>query len=227
MLWDIERAEKIAAFKRNDAEVWSLVFAGRPDRFAAASHDWKVALWDTTNTSAPVQVLDAHDSAAQAVAFSGAQRAPLLASAGADKTVKLWNLDTFDRVRTYRGHRDFVTTLAFSPNGKWLASSGLDGTIRIWATGSSRLMRRLYGHRGRVGALAFSPSGETLVSAGSDGQVRIWDVNRARTLRTIVGHGGAVVNAAAYSPDGERVASAGNDGVVRIWANPIQRAATN
>jgi serine/threonine protein kinase len=227
VLWDIERAEKISTFKRNEAEVWSLVFAGRPDRFAAASHDWKVALWDTTNTSAPVQVLDAHDSAAQAVAFSSAQHAPLLASAGADKMVKLWNLDTFDRVRTYRGHKDFVTTLAFSPNGKWLASAGLDGSIRIWATGSSRLMRRLYGHRGRVGALAFSPSGETLVSAGADGQVRIWDVNRARTLRTIVGHSGAVVNAAAYSPDGERVVSAGNDGVVRIWANPIQRTATN
>ena len=128
VLWDIERAEKIATFKRNEAEVWSLVFAGRPDRFAASSHDWKVALWDTSNTSAPVQVLDAHDSAAQAVAFSAAQQAPLLASGGADKTVKLWNLDTFDRVRTYRGHRDFVTTLAFSPNGKWLASAGLDGT---------------------------------------------------------------------------------------------------
>jgi serine/threonine protein kinase len=227
VLWDLERAEKIASFKRNEAEVWSLVFAGRPDRFAAASHDWKVALWDTANTSAPVQVIDAHDSAAQAVAFSSAQRAPLLASAGADKLVKLWNLDTFDRVRTYRGHKDFVTALAFSPNGKWLASAGLDGSIRIWATGSSRLMRRLYGHRGRVGGLAFSPAGDTLVSAGSDGQVRIWDVNRARTLRTIVGHAGAVVNAATFSPDGERVASAGNDGVVRIWANPVQRAATN
>ncbi len=50
VLWDWEKAEKIATFKRNEAEVWSVTFTGRPDRFAASSHDWKVALWDTTDT---------------------------------------------------------------------------------------------------------------------------------------------------------------------------------
>jgi WD40 repeat protein/serine/threonine protein kinase len=226
VLWDFERAEKISTFKRNEAEVWSVVFAGRPDRFAAASHDWKVALWDVANTAGPVQVIDAHENAAQALAFSVSPQGPLLASGGADKTVKLWNLDTFDHVRTYRGHTDFVTALAFSPSGRTLASSGLDGTVRIWSTTSSRVLRRLYGHHGRVSALAFAPSGETLASAGVDGQLRIWDINRGRTARTIVGHTGAVM-AVGFSPDGERIASAGQDGVVRLWANPVQRAATN
>ncbi len=59
---------------------------------------------------------------------------PLLASGGADKTVKLWNLDTLDRIRTYRGHKDFVTALAFAPDGNMLASASLDGIIRLWST---------------------------------------------------------------------------------------------
>jgi len=220
VLWDWRKAEKIATFKRNEAEIWSVVFAGRADRFAASSHDWKVALWDTTTPAAPVQVIDAHASAAQAVAYATTPRGPLLASGGADKMVKLWNLDTLDRMRTYRGHRDFVTTLAFSPEGKLLASASLDGTIRLWSTQSNRLQRRLYGHRGRVGGLSFSPDGAWLASSGADGQLRIWDVARGRTVRTLTGHAGAI-NAVSYSPDGERIASAGDDGIVRLWANPI------
>ncbi|MGE3231846.1 MAG: WD40 repeat domain-containing serine/threonine protein kinase, partial [Hyphomicrobium sp.] len=69
VLWDWQRAEKLAAFKRSDASISSVAFAGRADRFAASSQDWKVALWDTTTPSAPVQVIDAHEDAAQAVAY--------------------------------------------------------------------------------------------------------------------------------------------------------------
>jgi WD40 repeat protein len=227
VLWDWQKADKIAFFKRNEAEIWSLAFAGRADRFAASSHDWKVTLWDTATPGGPVQVIDAHDSAAQAVAYASTPRGPVLASGGADKTVKLWNLDTLDRMRTYRGHRDFITALSFSPDGKILASASLDGSIRLWSTSSNRLLRRLYGHRGRVGGLSFSPDGTSLASSGADGQLRIWDVARGRTVHTITGHAGAI-NGVSYSPDGERIASAGDDGIVRLWANPIPRApATN
>lgn len=223
VLWDWQRAEKLATFKRNDAQIWSLAFAGRSDRFVASSHDWKVTLWDAEAQSTPLHVLDAHESAAQAVAYVTSERGPRLASGGADKLVKLWNLDTLDRVRTYRGHKDFISAVAFSPDGKQLASASLDGNIRIWSLGSGRALRRLYGHRGRVGSLAFSPDGKTLASSGSDGQLRIWNVARGRTIRTLTGHGGAV-NAVSFAPDGEHIASAGEDGVVRIWANPLARS---
>ncbi len=226
VLWDWQRAEKVASFKRNDAEILSLAFAGRADRFAASSDDWKVTLWDAAAPSTPVQVIDAHESAAQAVAYVTTDKGPRLASGGADKVVKLWNLDTLDRIRTYRGHKELISALAFSADGKLLASASLDGNIRIWSTRSGRALRRLYGHRGRVGALSFTPDGKTLASSGADGQLRIWDVARGRTLRTITGHGGPV-NAVSFAPDGERLASAGEDGVVRIWANPVTHSATN
>ncbi|MBN8911402.1 MAG: serine/threonine protein kinase [Rhizobiales bacterium] len=226
VLWDWQRAEKIASFKRNDAEICSLTFAGRADRFAASSSDSKVTLWDATAPSTPVQVIDAHDTAAQAVAYVTTDKGPRLASGGADRIVKLWNLDTLDRIRAYRGHNEAISALAFSPDGKLLASASIDGNIRVWSTRSGRAQRRLYGHRGRVGALSFSPDGKTLASSGADGQLRIWDVARGRTLRTITGHGGPV-NAVTFAPDGERIASAGDDGTVRIWANPITHAATN
>lgn len=226
VLWNWQRAEKIATFKRNQAEVWSLAFLGRADRFAAASHDWKVAIWDTTAQTGPVQELDAHESSVQALAYSGNGTVRHLASGGADKTIKLWNLNTMDRIRSYRGHSDFVTALAFRPDGDMLASAGLDGNIRLWSTNRSRLLRRLRGHRGRVGSISFSPDGKYLASAGEDGQLRIWDVSRSRTLRTITGHTGAI-HAVSFSPDGGHLLSAGEDGIVRLWANPALTPPTN
>ena len=71
VLWDIERGDKLSTYARNEASVWSVVFAGTADRFAASGHDWKVALWDAKTASAPAHLFEGHDSAAQAVAYSG------------------------------------------------------------------------------------------------------------------------------------------------------------
>ncbi len=226
VLWDWETAEKIATFKRNDAEIWAIAFLGDAQKFAAASHDWKISVWDTERSNGPFSVLDAHENAVQALTFGVSGSKPILASGSADKTMKLWNLETLDRVRTYRGHRDYITAVAISADGKDVASSSLDGNVRIWSGRSSRLYRSLSGHSGRANALAFAPSGSVLASAGADGKVRIWDYKRRRTPKTLPSHDGAV-SAVVFSPDGQHIASAGDDGLVRVWDNPLQKSVTN
>ncbi len=117
----------------------------------------------------------------------------LLASGGADKTVKLWNLDTLDRLRTYRGHRDFISALAFSPNGNMLASAssrrqhpGVVDVVEPLAAPS------LWPPRPRQRSCLLAVRAQHIASGGADGQLRIWDLSRGRTLRTITGHTGAV-----------------------------------
>ncbi len=214
VLWDLELGSKLATYKRNSANIWSVAFVGEANRFAASSHDWSVALWDTGTQAAPIHVFQGHKNAAQAVAYS--PHGPYIASGGADKKVKLWHVKTFKLIRTYSGSRDFVTAVAFSPNGKLLAAGSLDGSVRIWRTTSRRVFRVLKGARGRIGAVAFSPSGRRIAVASHDGKVRIWQVRRNRRSHTLSGHAGSV-NSVAFSPNGRRLVSAGDDGKVRIW----------
>lgn len=218
VLWDIDRAEKLITVQRNEANIWAVAFTGDPDRFAAASHDWKITLWDARQSSAPLHVLEGHENAVQSLAYAPQQLQ--LASGGADKTVRLWNLDTLTLKRAYRGPRDFITAVEFSRSGKLLAAGALDGRIQIWSVMSSRRLRTLTGHRGRVTDLAFSPSGDELASAGEDGTVRLWDLKRGRILRALTGHVGGAT-AIAFSPDGQHLASAGVDGRVRLWSLPL------
>lgn len=226
VLWDWERAEKLSTFKRNDAEIWSVAFLGSGDRFATASHDWKIAVWDAKNATGPFGVLEAHESAVQSLAFGQSGSKPLLASGSADKTLKIWNLETLDRIRTYRGHRDHVTAVALSGDARDMASASLDGNIRIWSGRSARLTRSLSAHNGPANTLAFAPSGNVLASGGADGKVRVWDYKRSRTPRTLPSHAGEIT-ALAFSPDGAYLASGGDDGLIRIWDNPLQKPVTN
>ena len=217
VLYDLDRGERVAQFKRNDADIWAVAFLGNQDRFATASHDYITTVWETKNTTAPQFALEGHESAAQAVAYS--EHGPWIATGSADMTVRLYDVDTHDLQRVYKGAKDFVTSLAFSPDGKSLAVASLDGSIRIYSTTSSRLQKQLTGHKSRIGALAFSPDGNILASAADEGIVRLWDARRGRTMRSLGGHAGGA-KSVSFSPDGTKLASSGADGMIRLWSVP-------
>jgi WD40 repeat protein len=55
-----------------------------------------------------------------------------LATAGTDKRVMVWDLDSGRELLTFLGHRNLVICVAFSPDGTRLASGSRDGSIRVW-----------------------------------------------------------------------------------------------
>ena len=76
----------------------------------------------------------------------------------------------------FRGHENWVYSVAFSPNGRMLATGGWDGAVKLWDLKSGQEIATGNGHKGIVLAVAFSPDSRMVASTGYDQRVRLWDM---------------------------------------------------
>ena len=141
---------------------------------------------------------------------------PLLASASADSTIQLWNLNTNALQATLQGHTSDVLNVAFSPDGSLLASGGADGLVGLWNPVTETLQATLQGHTSDVLDVTFNPDGSLLASGGADGTVRLWNPVTETLITTLEAHMDSV-SSVAFSPDGSLLASGSADGLVSLW----------
>eukprot|EP00752_Nemacystus_decipiens_P013479 g11938.t1 len=131
-LWNpVEDKKPLARLTGHQQPVNHLAFSPDGRRFASASFDKKVKVWDG-RTGAFLATLNGHVGAVYQVAWSADSR--LLVSASKDSTVKLWEMVALKRAKaTLPGHADEVYALDWSPDGSAVASGSKDRTIKIWA----------------------------------------------------------------------------------------------
>jgi WD40 repeat protein len=103
----------------------------------------------------------------------------LLASAGIDGTVRLWDVARRQPLgEALQGHSGWVNSVAFSPDSKLLASAGIGETVQLWDVARRQpLGGALQGHAGWVNSGSFSPDSKLLASANFDGTVWLLDVD--------------------------------------------------
>ncbi|MEH2315443.1 MAG: AAA-like domain-containing protein, partial [Nostoc sp.] len=158
--------------------------------------------------------LEGHSNHVFSVVFSPDGKT--LASASADNTIKLWNLDTRKEITTLSGHSDYVYSVVFSPDGKTLASASADNTIKLWNLDTRKEITTLSGHSNTVFSLVFSPDGKTLASASRDKTIKLWNLDTGKEITTLSGHSD-YVNSVVFSPDGKTLASASGDKTIKLW----------
>src|SRR5712691_9960725 len=104
--------------------------------------------------------LQGHSSWIGRIAWSPDGR--ILASPSRDQTIRLWDAQTGQHLRTLTGHSGTVYSVAWLPHGRALASGSDDKTIRLWKAQTGQPLRTLSGHSNRVTSVAWSPDGRML-----------------------------------------------------------------
>ena len=177
----------------SDERVGSVAFS--PDNKTLAACDSNsIYLWDTDDTASKA-TFKAPDTSFDVLAFS--PNGKLLASGCSDGSVRLWNATVIQeglggKIGKYlptlmlKGHKNRVTILTFSPDGKILLSGSWDGTIRAWDTTTGAKLYTCPGHIKGISDLTVHQGESKLVSLTSDyGQLHQWDLNKGYQLSFI------------------------------------------
>jgi WD40 repeat protein len=203
------------------------VVAFSPDGLTvAASSADRTRLWDVASGRL-VLVMD-QGSRVTAVAFS--PTGGLIATAGDNNEVRLWELPSGARHATSATPADPYRCLAFSPDGRTLAAGRFDDifAVNLWDPTPGTRHARLRDSSSalatapltegflHVDAVAFSTDGATLAAGCSDGSIRLWDIVTGELRQSFSGHV-EVVSRLAFAPDGRTLASLGEDHVLNLW----------
>lgn len=198
-IWDVEKGTcvfnlQIEDFIHNehgpiDAGITSVALSPDGKLVAAGSLDTMVRVWNVS-TGQQVERLKGHKDSVYSVAFSPDGKC--LVSGSLDRTLRIWDLTGTKREveslppgkeaqknlgtcqSTLNGHKDYVLSVAISPDGQWVVSGSKDRSIQFWhiSTGQAQLM--LQGHKNSVISIDLARSGGYLASGSGDCMARIW-----------------------------------------------------
>ncbi len=138
-----------------------------------------------------------------------------LATASADKFLKVTNVADGKLVRSYEGHTHHVLAVDWKSDGKELVTGGADNVLKVWDYAAGEQLRTLQAAGKQVTSVRWITGKPEVVGASGDAQVRIWNSDTGGSAR---GFGaGDYVYGVAASSDGLRIAAGGADGVLLIW----------
>jgi len=148
--------------------------------------------------------------------FSFSSDGKYIISGSKDKTIKQWNVETGENVRTLIGHSGTVTSLCISTDGKYLVSGSKDTSVKLWELSTGNNIYTFIGHMMNITSVKFSPDGKYIVSGSKDKSVIIWEVATGMKIRSYVGHTGDI-NSIDISSDGKYIISASDDKTLKLW----------
>jgi len=138
-----------------------------------------------------------------------------IAYGGPSRLVKIYSTKTSEIQHKIKKHTDWVTAVAFSPNGEMLATADRNGGISVWDPDNAQELYTLAGHKSAVTFLCWRGDSKLLASSSEDGTVKLWEMKEGKQAKNWNAHGSGTT-CVNYSHDGKFV-TCGRDNSVVLW----------
>ena len=175
--------------------------------------------------------IEAHSDVLYCAALHPKQ--PWVATAGYDRTIRLWDYNSGILLRSFEGHNGAVYDLDFDPSGDVLASASADETIKVWRTDSGLRLDTLgQGEAEQLRVRFLDPTTTNnptennqsvcLIATGADRRIRQWRLpsldqpSVSPMLHSVFAHE-ATIHQLALSPNHLYACTAAHDGTIKVW----------
>ncbi|OFX23090.1 MAG: hypothetical protein A2041_06150 [Bacteroidetes bacterium GWA2_31_9b] len=174
----------------------------------------KILLYTINNGVALVKDLVGHTSVVVAVATSSDSK--FFVSASNDKTIRKWNLTTFESELLVTSESK-INTIKVSPDNKYVTAGTQDGKVIIWNMDNISSPQIINEEsKNAITSICYNHNGSWLVSGDSKGNVKIWETKNYKLIDNLEGHRSRIYDI-EFSPDDNLLASSSLDGTVRMW----------
>ncbi len=149
----------------------------------------------------------------------------LLATAGYDRSIRLWQLADGKLLRTIDIHKGAVFDLAWHPSGQVLASASADETVKLWRVADGVRLDTLNQPQGEIYTVTFTKDGNHILAAGKDKRIYLWKFTSLETpgsnpvLISRFAHETSITSI-ALSRDGKHLLSTAEDRSLKLWSLP-------
>jgi WD40 repeat protein len=218
IIWDVQTGavrHKLTGFADR---VVALAFSAKGNLLATGggppSEDGEVKVFDASTGKLVVELKSPHSDTVYGVCFSPDGK--MLATCGADKFVKAFEMPSGKFIKSFEGHTHHVLDVGWKADGKLLASAGADNVIKVWTFDTGEQARTIQGHTKQITRLEFLGNTPQIITCSGDQTIRMWNVDNGGTVRQF-NSGSDFIYGVAVSPDGAIVAAGGEDGIVRLF----------
>ncbi|CAL7938669.1 unnamed protein product [Xylocopa violacea] len=180
------------------------------------SVDDVVKVWEQKNNSLQLKHrLTGHSFGVVSVAVSS--DGSKCASSSLDSSLKLWDIETGEKISSIEVGPVDIWTVVFSPDDKFIVSGSHSGKIHLYGTESGKQEQTLDTTTGKFTlSIAYSPDGKYIASGAIDGIINIFDVAYGKVLRTLGGHAMSI-RSLCFSPDSQLLLTASDDGNMKLY----------